>query len=252
MKEVSLVLSGGGIKGVAHVGLLAALQDHNIHVSAISGCSAGALVGALFASGKSIDNILDFFKSYSIFQPFNFSLTKPGVFKSGRYKNIIAAHISDTFEDLNIPLFVTASNLNTGLPEYFSKGELILPVLASCAIPLLFTPVIIDDQNYTDGGVTDNFPVDPLMLNYEGNIWGSYVVKPYSSDDDETFNSYMKVTVRTNGMVMFEGNKHKFVALEEVFLPNMIKVSAFDTKQVDKAFNIGYAYAKNMLEKLGY
>ncbi len=252
MKQVSLVLSGGGIKGVAHLGLLAALQDYNITVSAISGTSAGALVGALYASGKSVDTILEFFKSYTIFQPFNFSLKKPGVFKSSRYKNILAANLPETFEELNIPLFICASNLNTGLPEYFSKGELILPTLASCAVPLLFTPVEYNGQSYTDGGVTDNFPVDPLMLNDNRQIWGSYVVKPYPSDDNAAFSSYTKLTIRTNGMVMFEGNKHKFVAMEQSFMPNMTKVSAFDTKQVDQAFNIGYAYARHKIEELDF
>lgn len=252
MKEISLVLSGGGIKGIAHLGLLAALQDHNIAVSAISGSSSGALVGALYASGASIDSILEFFNSYSIFQPFNFSLNKPGVFNTNRYKNILIANLPETFEDLKIPLYVCSSDLNSGLPVYFSEGDLILPVLSSCAVPLLFTPVEISGSKYTDGGVTDNFPIDPLMLSYEGNIWGSYVVKPYPSIDDKAFNSYMKLTVRTNGMVMYEGNKQKFVATEQMFLPNMTKVQAFNTKHVDQAFNIGYANAKNSLEKLGY
>lgn len=252
MKEISLVLSGGGIKGLAHVGLLAALQDHGIKVNAISGTSAGALVGALYGSGMTIDMILDFFKSYTIFQPFNFSLKKPGIFSTNRYKNILKATLKETFEELSIPLYVCSSDLRSGESTYFSKGELVLPVLASCAVPLLFSPVQIGDQMYTDGGVTDNFPIDPLLINSDANIWGSYVVKPFAIDDDDAYNSYFKLTVRNNNMLMYHGCKHKFVATEQLFMPNMLRIPAFNTKYVDKAFNIGYANAKSTLEKLGY
>jgi len=252
MKEISLVLSGGGIKGLAHVGLLAALQDHGIKVKAISGTSAGALVGALYGSGMTIDMILDFFKSYTIFQPFNFSLKKPGIFSTNRYRNILKATLKETFEELSIPLYVCASDLMSGESTYFDKGELVLPVLASCAVPLLFSPVQIGERMYTDGGVTDNFPIDPLMLNADGNIWGSYVVKPFPIEDEEAYNGYFKLTVRNNNMLMYQGSKQKFVATEHVFMPNMLKIPSFSTKSVDQAFNIGYAYAKSSLEKLGY
>ncbi len=252
MKEISLVLSGGGIKGLAHVGLLAALQDHGIRVTSISGTSAGALVGALYGSGMTIDMILEFFKSYSIFQPFNFSLKKPGIFSTDRYKNILKATLKETFEELSISLYVCASDLMSGDPRYFDKGELVLPVLASCAVPLLFTPVQIGDRMYTDGGVSDNFPIDPLMINAEGSIWGSYVVKPFATEDSTAYNGYLKLTIRNNNMVMYHGNKQKFVATEHVFLPNMMKIPTFNIKSVDQAFNIGYAYAKSTLEKMGY
>lgn len=252
MKEITLVLSGGGIKGLAHVGLLAALQDHGIKVKAISGTSAGALVGALYGSGMTIDMIVDFFKSYTLFQPFNFSLKKPGIFSTDRYRNILKANLKETFEDLSIPLYVCASDLMSGEPKYFNKGELVLPVLASCAVPLLFSPVEIGERMYTDGGVIDNFPIDPLLINSDSNIWGSYVVKPFAIEDEEAYNGYFKLTVRNNNMVMYHGNKHKFVAAEHVFMPNMLKIPAFNTKYVDKAFNIGYANAKNSLEKFGY
>ena len=247
--KVVIALSGGGIKCVAHIGLLAALRDHNIEVAAISGTSAGALVGAMHASGLSIQEMLTFFNSYSIFQPFNFTFTKPGLFDSIRYKGILESVLSPSFEELKIPLYVCISNLIEGNAEYVSKGELVMPVLASCAIPILFSPVKIGDNIYTDGGVCDNFPIDPLLMYENLPMWGSYVLKPFKTEAAEVKSS-MKIILRSNHMLMYEANRHKFSATQYNFMPNMNKVNAYNSKHVDLAFNIGYANAKNELEKL--
>jgi NTE family protein len=249
MKEVSLVLSGGSVKGVAHIGLLAAMRDHGVTVKSISGTSAGALVGALYANGLTIEDMLEFFKSSSLFNVFNVAIWKPGVFDTSKYHKVIEKVLPQSFEALKIPLYISAVNLNTAEVKYFSEGPLIRPLLASCAVPFLFSPIKIEDNLYVDGGVGDNFPIDPLLIYDHGLIWGSYINKPFPESNDE-LNSTFKATVRTSSLLMFHGNKAKFIATDYMFMPNMSKVNAFDTSHVDKAFHIGYAYAKNELEKM--
>ncbi len=249
MTEVSLVLSGGGIRGVAHIGLLAAMQDHGINVNAISGSSAGALVGALYSSGLSVNEMLDFFRNSTLFNVLNLAVTKPGILDSARYRKLMGSVVKAEFGSLNIPLTICTTNLQTGEPVYFDKGDLITPLLASCAVPPLFSPVEIDGVVHSDGGIADNFPIDPLLIKEHGTIWGSYVIKPQHVDKDE-LSSMLKVSFRTSLTLMFQGNKHKFVAAKQMFFPNMHSVAPFSTSDTDKAFNIGYATAKNALEQL--
>ncbi len=138
---VNLVLSGGAERGVAHIALLEKLEELGIKIKAISGASAGSLVGVLYASGKTPKEILEFFKSTEIFQFSWISLAKPGIFNIEKYATLLEPHIKSTFEELQIPLTVATTNLNKGVTEYFDKGDLLKPILASCAVPGLFNPL---------------------------------------------------------------------------------------------------------------
>ncbi len=249
MEAVSLVLSGGGVRGVGHLGLLAAMHDYGIEVSAISGTSAGAIVGTLFCAGYSVNEILDFFKNSTLFNVRNIAVTKTGILDSVKYRKTFSKLLPETFAELAIPMTICASNLQSGEPVYFDKGDLITPLLASCAVPPLFSPVSIDGDIYSDGGITDNFPIDPLLINAEGAIWGSYVVTPYHVEQDQINNSF-KLALRTSILSMYHEAKHKFVAAKHVFRPNLTSIAPFNTADTDKAFNISYAAARLALEEM--
>ena len=140
---INLVLSGGAEKGVAHIALLEKLEELNIKINAISACSSGSLVGSMYASGMRPKEILNFFKTTEIFQFSWITIAKPGIFNSSNYARLIEDKIKPTFEELNIPLTVSTTNLNKGTTQYFYEGDLLKPVLASCAIPGLFNPIRI-------------------------------------------------------------------------------------------------------------
>ena len=141
-KSIGLVLSGGGVRGIGHIGMLKALKEYGIEASVVSGSSAGALVGAMYAGDRSIEDMLAFFKETPLFKYNFFTINKPGLVDTDRYFDIFNEYIPfDTFESLHKQLFVTATNLQKGVEEVFYKGDLIIPLLASAALPPVFSSV---------------------------------------------------------------------------------------------------------------
>lgn len=127
---INLVLSGGGVKGVAHLTLLEYLEELGVTINAISGSSAGALVGALYCSGLSTKEILAFFKTTPIFRYTWLNQRKAGIFDSEKYAVILVNKIKHQFEDLHIPLTITATNIEKNKAVYFEKGDIVRPLLA--------------------------------------------------------------------------------------------------------------------------
>jgi NTE family protein len=161
--KIGLVLSGGGARGFAHLGVIQALNDAGIFPDVISGTSAGALAGVLYADGhtpKEIQKIMNSGSRLDFMRP---ALPREGLLQIGGIIKILKASLhAKSFDELKIPLFVTATDLNNGKAVYFSKGELLDPVIASASIPVLFQPVIINNICYVDGGVLDNLPIRPI------------------------------------------------------------------------------------------
>ncbi len=167
--QVAFVLGGGGVRGSAHVGALRVLTEAGIVPDLVVGCSAGALIGALYAATLDIDYVegvimdtMPLSRSYRFFGfPSLFSgLRGRGFFSMDRLerhlKNILPV---ECFEDLKVPLAVVATNFNRGSLDIFSSGPLVKPLCASAAIPGLFRLVLIGDDYYGDGGVIETLPV---------------------------------------------------------------------------------------------
>jgi NTE family protein len=161
--RIGLALSGGAARGMAHLGVAKALYERGIHPDIISGTSSGAIVGAFLADGHDPEELRDIFIEKKIFEFVNLSLRKQGLLKAAGLRELIETHLkAKTFEDLQVPLFVAAVNLNTGLIEYFSQGELMDVIIASSSIPVIFSPVKLNNSLYADGGILDNFPIRPI------------------------------------------------------------------------------------------
>lgn len=164
MAKIGLVLSGGGARGLSHLGVLKALDELGVHIDMISGSSIGAIVGSMYACGLKPDEIAAKIEKQKFLGIRNFSFTGNGLFSSKTLLELIQKNIScKNFEDLKIPLTVTATNLESGECEYFNRGTLALPVLASAAVPFMFQPIEIQGKKYIDGGILNNFPIEPLV-----------------------------------------------------------------------------------------
>jgi NTE family protein len=163
MLHTGVVLSGGGVRGFAHLGLLQALEELNIKPDAISGVSAGAIVGALYAAGHSPQTIRDILKKNSYFGWSSFLLNKDGLFSMKALRKVLQTYIPDnTFESLQKKLFITATDFANNEAITFSEGSLFDPVIASSSVPAIFEPVKMGDYLLVDGGLLNNFPVEPL------------------------------------------------------------------------------------------
>ncbi len=161
--KTGLVLSGGGARGFAHLGVIQALNEAGIFPDIISGTSAGALAGVLYADGYSPKEILKLFNTGSRLDFMRPALPREGLLQISGVTKVLKANLrASTFEELKTPLVVAATDLHNGKAVYFSKGNLLDPVIASASIPVLFQPVIINGISYVDGGVLDNLPVRPI------------------------------------------------------------------------------------------
>ncbi len=243
---IGVVLSGGGVRGVAHLGLLQVLEEVGIEPIAFSGTSAGALVGALRAAGHSISTILDFFKTTSIFNIGNFVTRKPGFIDSDKFIPVMKEFLpDDDFSALQKKLYVTATDMVRGRQRTFSHGPLIRPVLASAAFPVVFTPVEIEGHLYTDGGALNNFPVEPLAGECELVIGSN--VHPFKDLQPSDIRSTLAVMERLFHLSIHHHSVRKYHHCNVVIAPHELAAFAtFDRSNFDKMFEIGYkaAHAK--------
>ena len=160
---IGLSLSGGGAKGFAHLGVLQAMGEIGLKPNIISGTSAGSIAGVLYADGYSPQEILSFFQEKEFKDFAELSIPKGGLFKSTRFHSFLKQYLrARNFEDLKIPLKVTATDIEHGVSVTFDKGPLIPVIVASCSYPIIFAPSEINGIHYVDGGLFKNFPVSVI------------------------------------------------------------------------------------------
>ena len=192
--KTGLVLSGGGTRGFAHVGVIAALYEKGIKPDVISGKSAGAIVGAFIARGKTPEEIMGIFENENFFKFTKLNLPVDGLMKLSGLEDVLNREIPyKTIEELPVSLFVTVVNLNTGKVEYKNSGPIDLTVLASASVPVLFSPVELNGFKYAAGGLLDNIPVKPVKNDCERII--SVNISPINPR--EKFKNLAQITART-------------------------------------------------------
>ena len=248
-KQIGLVLSGGGVRAIAHIGLIKALLENNIVPTQVSGTSAGAMVSAFYAAGLSTEDMLSFFKQTPLLKLSLYAVNKPGIMDSDKYASFFNEFFpKNTFESLKYPLTITATNLITGKLDYFNKGELIKPIIASSALPPVFSPIEINGSFYSDGGILNNFPIEPL-LNCD-KIIGSFL-NPVTIIDKSEIDSSFKLLYRVYHIGLDAPNTKKFKKCNYVFFPSEIdKIGVLDSKSIENAYNLGYEQAKMEIEKI--
>ncbi|MBC8173337.1 MAG: patatin-like phospholipase family protein [Chitinophagales bacterium] len=161
--KIGITLSGGGARGIAHTGVLHALEEAGIRPEIISGCSSGALIGALYAAGLPPLEIFQFVEKKSLYNLIKMGMPNKGMMELAYFRQVLTKNLPhDSFEKLKKPLFISVTNLNKGVSEIVSTGRIIDYVIASSSIPLIFKPVQIGKYFYVDGGVINNLPVEPL------------------------------------------------------------------------------------------
>ena len=280
-QKVGLVLSGGGAKGLAHIGVLKVIDSLGVKVDYIAGTSMGAVVGALYASGysgKQLDSIfqkIDFDKiisddlprsskafgerknveKYAFKLPFNnFKVKLPSALSRGQntyglfLKLLIHVNGIEDFSKLPIPFFCIATNIETGEQVVLDKGSLTKSLKASSALPSLFQPVIINDKVLIDGGVVNNYPIDELRAKGVDVIIGVDVQDGLASREDLT--SAPDVLLQINNFRTINDMKLKSKKTDIYLKPDIshFNIVAFDQgKDIIKS---GKAEALNKLDAL--
>ncbi|MEB3767649.1 patatin-like phospholipase family protein [Acinetobacter sp. MD2] len=158
---VALVLGSGGARGYAHIGAIDVLEKNGIRPDFIVGTSAGSIAGALYASGKTADQIKDIALNMKVKDVREFKIRKKGFLDGQKVQDFINQQVQNTpLENMKIPLFVVATQLNNGKKVVFNTGNTGQAVSASAAIPSMFIPANIAGTEYVDGGLVSPVPVE--------------------------------------------------------------------------------------------
>ncbi len=248
--KLGLALSGGGARGFAHAGALLAIEEAGLKPDAIAGVSAGSVIAVLYAAGIKPLRMADIF-ARSGFRDFaELSLGEGGFFKIEKFKNFVLRAIGSyrKIEDLPIPTFLGATDLDHGKPVAFSTGYIGDAMMASCSIPIVFKPVEIDGVKYVDGGVLRNHPAWILRDKCEMLIGVN--VSPLKKN--QKYKSIVEVALRTYNL-MAKANQATDMALCDISVvtPEITDCAVFDLKNIKRIFLAGYIHTRNALKEAG-
>jgi len=247
--EYGIVLSGGGARGLAHLGVLAALEKHGISPGVISGSSMGAVVGALYAGGLNTEEILNIARNKKLHNLFNWSFPKRGgMLTLDLLRQVLESNIpKDSFHSLQKKLFISVSNISAGRAEIISNGALFQAVIASASIPIIFEPQLINGQTYVDGGLFNDLPVDPLAGQCK-TIIASHV--NYNGPDPE-LNSIRAIAERVYRLAIYQHVQKNFDKCDYIIdPPELRKHGVFDFRHIDKMYEIGYEATEILIEQM--
>ncbi|WP_457622129.1 patatin-like phospholipase family protein [Persephonella sp.] len=245
--SIGIALSGGAVRGAAHIGVLKALEERGIKPEFISGSSAGSIVGAFYAAGYSpqeMEKIALKTRFLSYLKP---ELSFSAIFSLEKLESFIEKYIGKKdISDLEKKLFVCVTNLNKGIPEYRSSGDLFLWISASSSLPFIFKPVEYGGDMYIDGGIMDNLPVEPLK-SYADYIVG-VDVNPLGTE--ERLNNAFSILIRSFYLA-FRSNVELRKKSCDLFLQpeELINIGLFSAWKVKEAIDIGYRYTRHILDR---
>lgn len=247
-QAIGITFSGGGARGIAHAGVLQYLEEVGIRPAAVSGTSAGAIAGALYAAGLSPMEILDRVKVNSVFKVFNFKNLKFGLSDLSYLRQILNESIPhDDFSQLKIPFFACATNLTIGRWEIFSSGSVADAVVASSSIPVVFHPVNINGHTYVDGGLLNNLPVEPLLernlriIGVNINIHGQ----------QEQFDGMFSITRRIFDLALWANTESRFLKCHlGIDVRETYEFGIFDFDKHQELFDAGYSAARKHHDQL--
>lgn len=233
--KIGLALGAGGARGLAHIGVLHVLEEHHIPVHCIAGSSIGALVGSLYAAGHSPQQMRKFLSFFPQRYWLDYTVPKMGFVAGDKVKEIVRMLTKNKrIEELNMPLAIVATHLQSGERRVFRQGPVAEAVRASVSIPGIFEPAVIDGEMYIDGGVVDRVPVSVLKT-----MDVDLIIAVDVSYDGETTNEQISnifdVIAQTIDIMEREILKQRMLDVDLLIRP---QVSQYSTTMFHKAEEI--------------
>lgn len=247
--EYGLVLSGGGARGLAHIGVIAGLEKNGISPALVSGSSMGAIIGAFYAAGVSPDEMLSIARNRKLHNLFNWTFPKHGGMLSlNILRQVLNQYIpEDSFGALKKKLFITVSNISAGREEVFSKGELYRAVIASASIPIVFEPQLINKQTYVDGGLFNDLPVEPIVGKCQ-KIIASHV--NYNGPEPD-LTSIRAIAERVYRLAIYQHVEKNFSRCDYIIDPPELREHGiFDFKSINRLYDIGFSAAQVLIGRM--
>lgn len=245
MKKIALVLSGGGARGISHIGAIKALEEYGLKPDIISGTSAGAFVGALIAYGYSADAIFEIILKTRFSTYLRFGFSTGGLLKIDKIEDILKKYIPEnSFEALKTPLVVTATDLHAVEEISFRTGNLARIVLASCCLPGIFKPLHLEGRDLIDGAVFNNLPVTPIEKESD------YIIGIHCNPllFDKPSAHMHQITYRSIRIAMRQKAKASLDRCDLLIeAPALSNFNTFDFRKAQKLYDIGYKYTHELL-----
>jgi NTE family protein len=235
-----LVLSGGGARGIAHAGVIKALEEFGLKFSVIAGTSAGSIVGSLYSYGYKPDEIIQLISSTSFIRSIRPAWTLTGLFTMEILHEALRKYMPENnFSALKIPVTIAATNIRQGTTQYFTQGELFPAIMSSCCVPAVFNPVSFDGNLYVDGGLTDNLPASSIRDKCD------FLIGAHCNHITPDFNvKNFRTVIERSLLIAINGNTVLSKALCNVLIepPDVGRISGFDISKAKDLFEIGYRF----------
>ncbi|MBN2017280.1 MAG: patatin-like phospholipase family protein [Candidatus Cloacimonetes bacterium] len=278
---VGVVLSGGGARGIAHIGVLRALEEYNIPINYIGGTSFGALIAAFYASGYSVDQIQEIiektdwsfvsdsdrqqyyyysrrineanvlrvrFEDWELKFPNSLGNTQEITSQLDYYFTRSNYLSRGDFLKLNPPLFISTTDIKTGTNHIFTHGELPQVVQASMTVPFLLSPVLIDSTLYVDGGITNNLPISSMRDMGADIIIASNATNYLATETDLTnISSFASQLIN---IMMFSKIKDELTQADIVIRPSTRHIKNTEFSRYKELLTLGYYQTYSMIDTI--
>lgn len=258
MKQLTLVLGGGATKGYAHIGVLKVLEREGIKPNLIVGTSMGAIIGAMYASGKDSNYLIDLSKQLSKRKLMDFNLINAffnsSILSGKKLRKLLISQLGNiSHSDLNIPFVSIATDILNGKLEVLKEGNVVKNILASSAIPGIFPMIKQGDKTLCDGGVLNNVPDDIARKLSKNNVILSIdVIADYKKQVENSKLKIMGITINALTLMQtqitkFQGNCSDIRI--NISQPDVYQMS-FDTESIKKSIEYGESAMKRNISKL--
>lgn len=247
--RTGVAFSGGGAKGFCHIGVIMALESFGVRPEIISGVSAGSIAAVLYGAGLDPKDMIECFSVANSFSDYTkIVIPKEGLFRLDRFAKLIETWLPvRNLEDLRIPTVVCATNFDRGISVGWSKGEIAPRVVASCSIPIIFPPVVINGEHYVDGGVLRNLPAWAIRKHCTRLIGSNCA--PISKDFRYK-DSILNIAMRSYQLMSKANTLQDLSLCDIVIQPKSLDgIGTFDLSVIRNVVSCGYDAACRVLEK---
>lgn len=248
MKRLSLVLGSGGLRGMAHIGVLKVLEEEKIPIHSIVGCSIGSLIGALYASGYSAQRLNRMTHHLRKREWLDLVVPRMGLFAGKKILTVMEVMTRQRkIEDTKIPLYIVATDLLSGQEVVLKEGSIAEAVRASTAVPGIFAPLAKEGKLYADGAIVNPIPVDVA-----DRLGADVIVGVDLANDLSTVQvkNVVDVVLRSIDIVEQQiGQKHSEAA-DVMIYPAVGHISPSDFDSVAECIRLGEEAAREHIEEI--
>ncbi|MEQ1246896.1 patatin-like phospholipase family protein [Acinetobacter soli] len=246
---VALVLGSGGARGYAHIGVIEVLEQHGIRPDFIVGTSAGSIVGAIYASGKTSSELRDIALNLKVGDVRELTLDKKGFFDGKKVEDYVNQQVNhQPLEHMKIPMFVVATELKQGKQTIFNQGNTGQAVRASISIPSMFVPTKIQNKEYVDGGLVSPVPVEVARsLGADVVIAVDILAQPIHTETTNIWGLFNQNINIMQNRLADEELKHADIVIQPELYE---KAHIFDVKEREATIQAGINAAQKKLDAI--